>query len=171
MDIQAEVQVRIYGKVEKTSVGRVIIASVTPSEVPFTAINQVINKKSLASLIDICFRLCGGKATAILADSLMELGFKYATLAGISICVDDMPIPPEKVDLINKAQSQVQETRRQCEEGLITEGESHNKIVDLWSRTNDAVTKVMMSGLEKETLEVDGKPVETASFNSIFVHV
>src|SRR5581483_6240554 len=102
---------RINGKLEKTSVGRSILSDIVPHEVPFETVNRVMNKKGLADLIDRTFRLAGAKATVLLADRLMELGFKYSTQAGISICVDDLVIPKQKVPFLKDAEKQVQEIR------------------------------------------------------------
>ena len=169
VDLQASIQVRIQGKVEKTSVGRSLIADILPKEVPFSLVNLVMNKKALANCIDQSFRLGGEKATVVLADRLMQLGFQYATLAGMSICVDDLKIPQQKVPLIKDAEKQVQEILSQYDEGLITDSERYNKVVDIWAQTSDKVAKEMMGQLEKESIEVNGKKIDSASFNSIFV--
>lgn len=169
VDLQAAIRTRIHGKVEKTSVGRAILSDIVPREVPFESINRVMNKKGLADLIDRSFRVAGAKATVILADKLMELGFRYSTQAGISICVDDLVIPREKVTLLQEAEKQVGEIRNQYDEGLITDGERYNKVVDIWAQCADKVAKEMMAQLEKESFEVGGKTVESASFNPIFI--
>jgi DNA-directed RNA polymerase subunit beta' len=169
VDLQAECKVRIGGKVHETSVGRAIFSDIVPREVPFSAYNRVMNKKAIANLIDVSFRLAGAKATVLLADKLMRLGFKFSTQAGISICIDHMAIPEKKKTLIEEAQRRVLEIRRQYDEGLITDGERYNKVVDIWAQTADRVAKEMMSQLEVQKFEVNGKDVESASFNPIFV--
>ncbi len=169
VDLQAAIKCRIHGKTQDTSVGRAILADVVPKEVPFEVVNRVMNKKSLAEIIDKSFRLAGAKATVILADKLMALGFKYSTLAGISICVDDMNIPEAKAHMLAEAENKVQEIRQQYDEGLITDGERYNKVVDIWAQCGDKIAKEMMGQLEKESFEVDGKAVESASFNPIFI--
>jgi DNA-directed RNA polymerase subunit beta' len=169
VELQAEIRCRINGKLEKTSVGRSILSDIVPVEVPFESVNRVMNKKGMADLIDRTFRLAGAKATVLLADKLMELGFKYSTQAGISICVDDLHIPKQKVSLLADAEKQVQEIRNQYDEGLITDGERYNKVVDIWAQCADKVAKEMMTQLEKQQFTVDGKPVESASFNPIFI--
>jgi DNA-directed RNA polymerase subunit beta' len=169
IDIQAQIRCRINGKLETTSVGRAILSDIVPTEVPFETVNKVMNKKGMADLIDRTFRLSGAKSTVILADKLMELGFKYSTQAGISICLDDLVIPPQKVKLLEDAEKQVQEIRSQYDEGLITDGERYNKVVDIWAQCADKVAKEMMAQLEKQQFVVDGKPVESASFNPIFI--
>jgi DNA-directed RNA polymerase subunit beta' len=169
VDLQAAVKVRINGKTEDTSVGRSILSDIVPSGVPFSAVNQVMNKKQLAGLIDTTFRLAGGKATAILADRIMEYGFKYSTHAGISICIDDMVIPKTKAGLLGDAEKQVAEIQQQYDEGLITDGERYNKVVDIWAQTGDRVAKELMSEIEKATFDVNGEKIVAPSFNPIFV--
>jgi DNA-directed RNA polymerase subunit beta' len=169
IDLQAAIKCRINGKLEETSVGRAILSDIVPVEVPFEVVNKVMNKKGMADLIDRTFRMAGAKATVILADKLMELGFKYSTQAGISICVDDLHIPKQKVNLLNDASTQVREIRNQYDEGLITDGERYNKVVDIWAQCADKVAKEMMQQLEKQQFVVEGKPVESASFNPIFI--
>ena len=169
IDLQATIRCRINGKVENTSVGRSILSDIVPPEVPFESVNRVMNKKGMADLIDRTFRIAGAKSTVILADKLMELGFKYSTQAGISICLDDLVIPQQKSRLLDDAEKQVQEIRSQYDEGLITDGERYNKVVDIWAQCADKVAKEMMAQLEKQTFQVDGKAVESASFNPIFI--
>ncbi|MCB0391979.1 MAG: DNA-directed RNA polymerase subunit beta' [Bdellovibrionales bacterium] len=169
VDLQAACKVRISGKLEDTSVGRAILGSILPSDVPFSAVNKVMNKKSIANFIDTVFRISGAKATCILADKLMQLGFKFSTLAGVSICIDDMIIPEEKKVLLSQAEAQVKEIQQQYDEGLITDGERYNKVVDIWAQTGDKVAKEMMSQIEREKIIVDGKEVDSASFNPIFI--
>jgi DNA-directed RNA polymerase subunit beta' len=169
IDIQATIKCRLNGKLETTSVGRAILSDIVPPEVAFETVNKVMNKKGMADLIDRTFRIAGAKATVILADKLMELGFKYSTQAGISICVDDLVIPAQKKKLLSDADGQVQEIRHQYDEGLITDGERYNKVVDIWAQCADKIAKEMMAQLEKQSFVVDGKPIESASFNPIFI--
>lgn len=169
IELQAACKVRIQGKVRETSVGRAIFSDILPLEVPFDAINRTLGKKQLAEVIDKAFRLAGGKATAILADKIMQLGFKYSTRAGISICLDDMIIPESKKDLIAAAEAEVAEIEHQYDEGLITDGERYNKVVDIWAQTSDKLSKEMIKRLEKQKFNVDGKEIESDSFNSIYI--
>ncbi len=169
IDLQAAIRCRIKGKVVETSTGRAIMSDIVPKEVDISNFNRVMNKKALAELIDVTFRKAGAKATVILADKIMALGFKYSTQAGISICVDDLTIPDAKEKLLAEAQAAVLEIRSQYDEGLITDGERYNKVVDIWANCGDKVAKVMMNHIEKETFTVDGKQIESASFNPIFV--
>ncbi len=170
VDLQAACKVRINGKILETSVGRAILSDIVPKAVPVDAYNKVMNKKAIAKLIDTSFRLAGAKATVILADQIMRMGFKYSTQAGISICVDHMVIPEKKTQMIQDAQAQVLEIRRQYDEGLITDGERYNKVVDIWAQTADKVAKEMMAGIEVQKFtNEDGTEVESASFNPIFI--
>jgi DNA-directed RNA polymerase subunit beta' len=169
VDLQAAIKSRILGKVEETTVGRAILSDILPKGVPFSLVNRVMNKKAIAELIDKSFRMAGAKSTVILADRIMEMGFRYSTLAGISICIDDLVIPKGKTPILKDAEQAVSEIRAQYDEGLITDGERYNKVVDIWAQAGDKVAKEMMANLEKDRFEVDGKEVESASFNPIFV--
>ena len=170
VDLQAGIKCRIKNKVEDISVGRVLLSDVIPYEVPVEYYNKVMNKKALADLIDKTFRFCGGKKTVLLADALKNYGFKYSTIAGISICVNDLVIPKSKGNLLKKAREQVEEIRSQYDEGLITDSERYNKVVDIWTHCVDRVAKEMMSNLEKQTFVLkDGSKVSADSFNSIFI--
>ena len=169
LDLQAAIKVRINGKLEDTSVGRSLMADIVPKGVPFEIVNKVMDKKSLANFIDVSFRLSGAKATVILADKLMQLGFKYSTMAGISICVDDLIIPNEKKALLKNAEDQVHEIQHQYDEGLITNSERYNRVVDIWTQASEKVAKEMMNQIEREKIVVNGEVVEGASFNPIFI--
>jgi DNA-directed RNA polymerase subunit beta' len=170
VDLQASCKVRINGKLRETSIGRSILSEVVPKEVPFEDLNLVMNKKQIAALIDKTFRLAGAKATCILADKIMELGFKYSTQAGMSIAIDDMIIPASKKSLILDAEKQVQEIQQQYDEGLITDGERYNKVVDIWAQTSDKVAKEMMTQIEKQkVLDDDGTEHLVPSFNPIYI--
>ena len=175
VDMQARIKVRMKNLVsdEKpqlidTTVGRVILREILPPHVPFSAINKVMNKKELSNLIDTCYRLAGNKETVILADRLKETGFRYANLAGISICIDDMVIPEGKQAIIDRANEEVQEIQNQYTEGLITDGERYNKVIDIWAKATEEIAKEMLGNLSKETVvDSDGKEVEIPSFNAI----
>ncbi len=169
VDLQSACKVKIKGKVEETSVGRSILSDAVPKEVPFSSINTTMSKKSIAVLIDTTFRLAGAKATCILADKIMQLGFKYSTTAGLSISVDDMIIPESKSKMIADAELQVEEIQQQYDEGLITDGERYNKVVDIWAQTSDKVAKEMMGQIERQKFIVDGKELIGPSFNPIYI--
>ena len=169
VELQAACKVRLDGKVRETSVGRAVLSDIVPREVPFEEVNVIMTKKQIANLIDKTFRLAGAKATCVLADRLMEMGFKYSTGAGLSICIDDMVIPEAKGTMIIDAEKQVGEIQQQYDEGLITDGERYNKVVDIWAQTADKIAKEMMGKIEKQTFVIEGKEIVSPSFNPIYI--
>src|SRR5579872_3904764 len=154
-----------------TTVGRCLIAEILPPGLGFDLVNKTLDKKALSSLIDACYRLHRNKATVLLADRLRSLGFDYATRAGVSICMDHMVIPQAKGVLLGEAQAEVQRVIDQYQEGLITDGERYNKIVDIWAGVADKVTQEMMAeiGKEKITDHETGKELIEPSFNPIYI--
>jgi DNA-directed RNA polymerase subunit beta' len=134
VDLHARVQVRMDGARAETTAGRVLLGEILPEEIPFEIINKVMDKKALGELIDQAYRRLGNKATVILADRLRTLGYQYATRAGISFCVDDMTVPEDKREIIGAAEEQVREIEQQYQEGLITDGERYNKVIDICPR-------------------------------------
>ncbi len=158
------------GEKIQTTVGRVILREIVPDEIPFSVINKVMKKKELANLIDEAYRRCGEKETVILADRLKDLGYYYATKAGISICVDDIKIPESKQEIIEKAREEVLEIQNQYKEGLITDGERYNKVIDIWARANEDISERMMNGLRTMTVKLsDGTERKVESFNPIYM--
>jgi DNA-directed RNA polymerase subunit beta' len=116
------------------------------------------------------FRKCGLKETVVFADKLLQNGFRLATKAGISICIDDMLVPPQKAGIIGRSEKEVKEIEQQYVSGLVTSGERYNKVVDIWGKAGDEVSKVMMAQLAKEkTIDRHGKEVDQESFNSIYM--
>ncbi|HVK85194.1 MAG TPA: DNA-directed RNA polymerase subunit beta', partial [Kofleriaceae bacterium] len=154
-----------------TTVGRALLKDIVPAEVPFEAINKVMGKKQLAELIDLVYREAGQKATVLLADALRTTGYTFATKAGISVCIDDMAIPPSKETLLAEAQKEVGEIEEQYTEGLITDGERYNKVVDIWAQVAEAIAKDMMKEISTdEFTDPDGGESKKApSFNSIYI--
>ncbi len=175
VDLQARITVRIKNLVAdespeliETTVGRVLLRDILPDAVPFSAINKVMSKKELSNLVDICYRLAGNKETVILADRLKETGFRYSTLAGISICMNDMVIPEGKAAIIDKATEEVKEIQNQYTEGLITDGERYNKVIDIWAKSTEEIAREMLDNLSKDTVvDPEGKEVKVPSFNAI----
>jgi DNA-directed RNA polymerase subunit beta' len=158
-------------RIVHTTVGRCLISEVLPEGLPFDLVNKTMDKKALSALIDACYRLHRNKATVLLADRLRSLGFDYATRAGVSICMDHMIIPQAKAVLLGEAQAEVQRVIDQYQEGLITDGERYNKIVDIWAGVADKVTTEMMNEIGKEKI-VDhetGKELIEPSFNPIYI--
>ena len=136
-------------------VGRVLLYEVLPSGLPFKLVNRVMGKKQLGDLIDTCYRLFGQKETVLLADKLRSLGYSYATKAGVSICVSDLQIPKRKQELLDHAQKDVQEIEEQYTEGLITDGERYNKVVDIWAQVAEQIAEEMMTEIGSEVIADD----------------
>ena len=154
----------------ETTVGRALLSEILPKGLPFSNLNKALKKKEISRLINTSFRKCGLKETVVFADRLLQNGFRLATRAGISICIDDMLVPQEKHRLIADAEKEVKEIEQQYVSGLVTSGERYNKVVDIWGKTGDAVSKVMMDQLRKEkTIDRHGNEVEQESFNSIYM--
>ncbi len=158
-------------EIVSTTVGRAILHDICPPEVPFEAVNKVMGKKQLAELIDLVYREAGQKATVLLADALRTTGYTFATRAGISICLDDMVIPPTKETLLDEAKKEVAEIEDQYTEGLITDGERYNKVVDIWAQVAEAISKDMMKEISTDEFkDPDGPTIKKGpSFNSIFI--
>ncbi len=153
-----------------TTVGRAIIWDIVPEGLAFDLVNRDMKKKSISSLINACYRTLGLKDTVIFADQLMYMGFSYSTRAGVSFGVEDMVIPEEKEEILAIAEEEVREIQEQYTSGLVTYGERYNKVVDIWSRTNDQVAKAMMEKLGTvEVVDKDGNKVKQPSFNSIYM--
>jgi len=183
VDLHARIKVRInavgtIGEGEKdiesrlveTTVGRALLSELLPTGLPFDLINKTLKKKEISSLINACYRRVGLKETVVFADQLMYTGFSFATKAGISIGVDDMVVPTEKKKILESAEAAVKEIEGQYASGLVTFGERYNKVVDIWSYTNEQVAKAMMSKLGTETVkDMDGNDVAQPSLNSIFM--
>ncbi len=154
----------------ETTVGRALLSEILPKGLPFAVLNKALKKKEISRLINASFRKCGLKETVVFADKLLQNGFRLATRAGISIAIDDMLVPPEKAAIISDAEKEVKEIEQQYVSGLVTSGERYNKVVDIWGKAGDAVSKVMMDQLRKEkTTDRHGKEVEQESFNSIYM--
>ena len=181
VDLHAKIKVRIrqeadgsdeaprYERVD-TTVGRALLSRILPEEMPFSLVNQVLNKRSISRLVNDCYRRLGLKTTVIFSDRLMYTGFHYSTRAGVSFGVDDMVVPGDKSDIIDETEDQVKQFEQQYTSGLITNGERYNKVVDIWSHTSDQVAKAMMDKLGVDTVQdQDGNQVDEPSFNSIFM--
>jgi len=183
IDLQAKVKVRLVEhirdaggqlvkniRVVDTTAGRALLSEILPKGLSFDAINQDMTKKIISATINACYRTVGLKETVVFADQLMYTGFQYATRAGVSIGVDDMVVPQTKVKILAAAEKEVKEIQEQYSSGLVTNGERYNKVVDIWSRTNDQVAKAMMEKLgTDEVTDHKGHKVRQKSFNSIFM--
>src|SRR5574341_905961 len=196
VDLHASIAVRIRekqfgedGEVKEkitryeTTVGRALLSEILPVGLPFSIINKPLKKKEISKLINASFRCCGLRETVIFADRLMYTGFTLATRAGVSIAVDDMQVPPEKSQIIDNAEKEVQEIESQYTSGLVTQGERYNKVVDIWGRAGDMVAKAVLERLgQEQVVELDaarnawtplkdkkGNDVLQESFNSIYM--
>ncbi len=157
-------------KLWETTAGRALLSEILPKGLPYANINKALKKKEISKLINVSFRKCGLKETVVFADKLLQAGFRLATKAGISICIDDMLVPQEKHDIIGRAQKEVKEIEQQYVSGLVTAGERYNKVVDIWGKSGDEVSKVMMAKLSKEqVIDRHGNEVTQESFNSIYM--
>ncbi|NGZ29280.1 MAG: DNA-directed RNA polymerase subunit beta', partial [Magnetococcales bacterium] len=171
--LHASVVCRINGERVPTTVGRVLLTELLPPTVPFDRVNRLLTKKEVVKLIDLVYRNCGTKETVIFADRLMSIGFAFAARAGISFGKDDMVIPDAKPRLVEESQEKVKEIERQYADGLITEGEKYNKVVDIWSHCTERVAEEMMKAISSEVVDTkvagEDKKQEQLSFNSIFM--
>jgi DNA-directed RNA polymerase subunit beta' len=157
-------------KLVDTTVGRALLSTLLPEGLSFDLINRDMSKKAISNVINACYRNLGLKKTVVFADRLMYTGFRFATIAGISIGVNDMVVPENKEEILSAAESEVKEIQNQYASGLVTEGERYNKVVDIWSRTNDQVAKAMMDKLGSETVvDAKGNLADQESFNSIYM--
>ncbi len=175
-DLQAKIKCRVVDSDGKrimadTTVGRILLWDAAPEGIAFKYVNRTMGKKQLADLIDACYRQGGQKKTVLLADKLRTLGYTYATMAGISICIDDMKIPDAKHRELSAATKEVSEIEEQYTEGLITDGERYNKVVDIWAQVAERIAKEMMDEIGSEILknEDTGEERKVPSFNPIFI--
>jgi DNA-directed RNA polymerase subunit beta' len=157
-------------KLVDTTVGRALLSEILPPGLDFELVNRTMSKKAISNTINACYRNLGLKKTVVFADRLMYTGFRFATMAGISIGVNDMVVPENKGDILAVAETEVKEIQDQYASGLVTDGERYNKVVDIWSRTNDQIAKAMMDKLGTESVkDAKGKSVDQESFNSIYM--
>jgi DNA-directed RNA polymerase subunit beta' len=191
VDLQAMVKVRVkevtydengekveVQKIVDTTVGRALLFDIVPDGLSYDIVNKPMVKKAISNLINTCYRDAGLKDTVIFADQLMYMGYHFATVSGISIGFNDFEIPPEKYELVDAASQEVKDIETQYASGLLTQGEKYNKVIDIWSRANDKVSKAMMDRLSQEqVIGPDGKPVKgengedlmQESFNSVYM--
>jgi DNA-directed RNA polymerase subunit beta' len=170
LDLHAAIKVRIDGKMEETTTGRVILYELLPEKMPFAFLNRVMNKKELRILINESYRRLGIKATVILSDRLKDIGYRYATLSGISISMKDMTVPSRKTEIIEKAEKEVKRIDDQYKTGLITDGEKYNKVVDIWAQATETIASEMMREMAVEEIKGrGGETVKATSFNPIFM--
>lgn len=182
-DLHAKIKVRIREvikdnegnstesvRIVDTTVGRALLFQLVPDGLSYDLVNQPMKKKAISTLINQCYRVVGLKETVIFADQLMYAGFAYSTISGVSIGVNDFVIPEEKSRIIERATAEVKEIEQQYSNGLVTQGEKYNKVIDLWSRANDEISKAMMANLSEESVtDREGNEVMQESFNSMFM--
>ncbi len=182
-ELQARVRVRIREvikeedgsfrtvvSIKQTTLGRALVFAIVPDGLPFDLVDRPLGKKAISRLINTCYRRLGLKETVVFADQIMYMGFRMATRAGVSIGLDDMAVPEEKPTILAEAERQVKEIEDQYASGLVTNGERYNKVIDIWSHTNDQVAKSMMGKLGKQMVkDSEGKEVQQDSFNSIYM--
>ncbi len=174
IDIHAKIQVRMNGSFVDTTAGRIILSEILPQGVQFSMINKEMTKKEVGKLVEFCYKKLGKKATVVFLDNVEKLGFQYATISGSSICIDDMHIPSRKTELIKQAEHEVLDVQKQYADGLITNGERYNKVIDVWAEVTEKIADEMMTELGVESDEDIGKLSEKdlkerRSFNSIFM--
>ncbi|MDH1675366.1 MULTISPECIES: DNA-directed RNA polymerase subunit beta' [Comamonas] len=154
----------------ETTVGRALLSEILPKGLPFSHMNKALKKKEISKLINSSFRKCGLKATVVFADKLLQNGFRLSTHAGFSVSIDDMLVPPQKAEILARAESEVKEIEQQYVSGLVTSGERYNKVVDIWGKAGDDVSKVMMDQLKvQKTIDRHGNEVDQESFNAIYM--
>ena len=179
VELHTKIRVRIREKIERRRDAEAdairpsaasLLSEILPDGMPFEQINRAMNKRAISATINLCYRKIGLKETVVFADQLMYTGFYYATRAGVSFGVNDMVVPKEKEAILEAAENEVKDIQDQYSAGLVTDGERYNKVVDIWSRTNDQVAKAMMEKLGVEPVtEGPGKGGQQESFNSIYM--
>ncbi|MBI5025405.1 MAG: DNA-directed RNA polymerase subunit beta' [Nitrospirae bacterium] len=165
------IKVRMDGSIIDTTVGRVIFGEILPEGIQFSMVNREMTKKEIGKLVEYCYKKAGKRATVVFLDNIEKLGFRYATKSGMSICIDDMHVPSKKAQFIKEAEMEIMDVQRQYSEGLITNGERYNKVIDIWAHVTERIADEMMKELGaeggKKLNEEDLK--ERRSFNSIFM--
>ncbi len=157
-------------EIRETTVGRAILFGIVPKGLPFAIVNKAMKKKAISNLLNETYRRCGLKDTVIFADNLMYLGFRQGTDSGTSIGINDFVIPDDKPAIIGAASNEVKDIEKQFSDGLVTQGEKYNKVIDIWSRANETLAKRMMDNLKTDhVIDSKGAKVEQESFNSIYM--
>ncbi len=146
VDLQARIRLRWRGEIIETTVGRVLLNDVVPE--PLRFVNRELKKKEITQLVAECYNKLGNEVTVAFLDDLKDIGFRYATLSGLSIGIDDMHIPSAKEQLIEDARRQVNEVEQQYQDGVITNGERYNKVVDIWAHVTEQIADAMFRELE-----------------------
>ncbi len=166
VELQAHIRCRVNGVIEETTPGRVIFSQILPEGVPFSEVNKVLKKKDLGHLIDIAYQTAGEKATVLFADRIRSLGYRYSTLSGCTIGLNDMIIPGKKWGILDDAKEEVRQIDTEQRQGALTAGERYNKVVDVWAAATEKVAEEMMHEMSFETR---GGKDDLESFNSIYI--
>ncbi len=146
VDLHAPIKVRVKGEILETTAGRVLFNRIVPVEIGY--VNTTLTKKILESLISRVMKDIGNLRTVQFLDSLKDLGFRYSTLAGSSICLDDVVIPEGKEEITTKAYNEVRQLDNQYQMGIITDGERYNKVIDIWTRVTEQVSSELFKILK-----------------------
>src|SRR5210317_1812544 len=182
-ELQARVRIRVpmeevgedgearrVARLVETTIGRALLSGILPEGLDFDLVNRTMSKKAISNVINVCYRRLGLKKTVVFADRLMYTGFRLAKMAGVSIGIDDLMVPDEKKKILADAESEVVEIQNQYVSGLVTSGERYNKVVDIWSRTNELVARAMMKRMGKSIVQnAAGEDIEQDPMNSIFI--
>ena len=181
--LHARIKVRIHERIvdeegewseqttlRETTVGRTLLYEIVPAGLAFDRVDQAMNKKAISAVLNSSYRRLGLKDTVVFADQIMYMGFYYSTKAGVSFGVEDMEIPEEKAEILGRAEEEVKEIEQQYTSGLVTNGERYNKVVDIWSHTNEQISGAMMDRLGKDIVhDAEGNEVEQESLNSVYI--
>ncbi len=160
---------REFKCIQDSTIGRVILWSIFPKGLSFSLVNRVLTKNRVSEILSVCYKLLGLKKTVIFADNIMYMGFKYATISGSSVSINDMEIPKDKNDIIQEAENEVNDIQEQFQSGLVTLGEKYNKVIDIWVTANEKIVQSMMDNLSVEWINIDGVLKKQDSFNSVFM--
>ncbi len=172
LDLHATIRIRRNGKLVKTTTGRILLAEICPKQIPFEMVNKVMKRRELDDLVYFCYRQAGLKETVLLCDRIRTLGFRYVTISGMSIAIDDLKTPVEKKEILDKTYGKVREIERQYHNQIITSGERYNKLVDLWGKATEELADALTKGLSKDKVKIeDGSDKEIESFNPIYMMV
>ncbi len=170
INLQAKIRVRVDGDIFDTTTGRVLLADIVPKEISFGRVNKLMNKGALLGIVNDCYIEVGRDRTVKFLDDLKDIGFAHATKAGISICLEHMIIPDKKSELVNKARKEVEKVQEQYHNGLITKGESYNKVVDVWAQVTDHVTEHVFAELKNQDDRlIDGTADKLDDFNGMYI--
>ena len=178
VDLHARIKVRLKPnklpeektEIVETTLGRTLLYELLPEGMSFALVNRTLDSKAISSLIDVSYRKSGLKNTVIFADRLMYMGYQFSTKSGASLCIDDFVIPKEKDQYVNEAEKEVKDIEAQFASGLVTQGEKYNKVIDIWSRTNEMIAKSMMDNIStEEVTDSEGNLVTSDSFNSVYM--